>query len=134
MKNYIRQTKSLLCLGVTAAIVFASGCNQSVMTAGRDTAPSQAENIDVWPTLDIEVKRSAEDEARVKALLANMTLEQKIAQMIQPEIRDITVEDMRKYGFGSYLNGGGSFPNQNKHPDQSFFQERYHNVLLLFEY
>ena len=115
MKNYIRQTKSLLCLGVTAAIVFASGCNQSVMTAGRDTAPSQQENIDVWPTLDIEVKRSAEDEARVKALLADMTLEQKIAQMIQPEIRDITVEDMRQYGFGSYLNGGGAFPNNNKH-------------------
>ena len=44
-----------------------------------------------------------------------MTLEQKIAQMIQPEIRDITVEDMRKYGFGSYLNGGGSFPANNKH-------------------
>ncbi|NQZ09355.1 MAG: glycoside hydrolase family 3 C-terminal domain-containing protein, partial [Algicola sp.] len=42
------------------------------------------------------------------------TLEQKGAQMIQPEIRDITVADMRKYGFGSYLNGGGSFPNSNK--------------------
>ncbi len=35
--------------------------------------------------------------------------------MIQPEIRDITVEDMRKYGFGSYLNGGGAFPNNDKH-------------------
>ena len=44
-----------------------------------------------------------------------MTLQQKVAQMIQPEIRDITVEDMRKYGFGSYLNGGGAFPNNNKH-------------------
>ena len=44
-----------------------------------------------------------------------MSLEQKVAQMIQPEIRDITVEDMRKYGFGSYLNGGGAFPNNDKH-------------------
>ena len=35
--------------------------------------------------------------------------------MIQPEIRNITVEDMRKYGFGSYLNGGGAFPNNDKH-------------------
>lgn len=35
--------------------------------------------------------------------------------MIQPEIRDITVEDMRKYGFGSYLNGGGAFPNNDKY-------------------
>jgi beta-glucosidase len=35
--------------------------------------------------------------------------------MIQPEIKDITVEDMRKYGFGSYLNGGGTFPDNNKY-------------------
>ncbi|KZN47031.1 hypothetical protein N482_02105 [Pseudoalteromonas luteoviolacea NCIMB 1942] len=43
-----------------------------------------------------------------------MTTEQKVAQMIQPEIRDITVEDMRKYVFGSYLNGDGAFPNGDK--------------------
>ena len=48
-------------------------------------------------------------------MLSTMTLAQKVAQMIQPEIRDITPEDMRKYGFGSYLNGGGAFPNNNKH-------------------
>ena len=44
-----------------------------------------------------------------------MTLEQKVAQMVQPEIRDFTVADMRRYGFGSYLNGGGAFPQNNKH-------------------
>jgi len=44
-----------------------------------------------------------------------MSPEQKVAQMIQPEIRDITVDDMRQYGFGSYLNGGGSFPSGKKH-------------------
>ncbi|MBF7074229.1 glycoside hydrolase family 3 C-terminal domain-containing protein [Glaciecola sp. MH2013] len=117
MKTYTNRTKSLLCVGFTAAIVFASGCNQSVMTAGRDAggSASQEQGIDIWPSLDIVVKPSADEEARVKALLADMTLEQKIAQMIQPEIRDISVEDMRKYGFGSYLNGGGAFPNNNKH-------------------
>ncbi len=49
-------------------------------------------------------------EARIDKLLASMTLEQKIAQMIQPEIRWVTPEDVRRYGFGSILNGGGSFP------------------------
>jgi beta-glucosidase len=71
-------------------------------------------NIDIWPTLDIEVKQTKEVEDRIKSIMSTMTLEQKIAQMIQPEIRDITVEDMRKYGFGSFLNGGGAFPNNNK--------------------
>jgi beta-glucosidase len=72
-------------------------------------------NINIWPKLNIEVKKNTEIEETITSLLSRMTIEQKIAQMIQPEIRDITVEDMRKYGFGSYLNGGGSFPNGDKH-------------------
>ena len=72
-------------------------------------------DINIWPQLTIPHKNQADVEKRVADLLAKMTLEQKVAQMIQPEIRDITVEDMRKYGFGSYLNGGGSYPNQDKH-------------------
>ena len=72
------------------------------------------QDIAIWPVLDMAIKKDAELEYRVNKVLFNMTLEQKVAQMIQPEIRDISVEDMRKYGFGSYLNGGGSFPESNK--------------------
>lgn len=77
------------------------------------TNKNTADNI--WPVIESEVIADPDIEHRVKAVLATMTLEQKVAQMMQPEIRDITVEDMRKYGFGSYLNGGGSFPKNNKH-------------------
>ncbi len=72
-------------------------------------------DLSIWPTIVSEVKTNSGLERQVQALLSEMTLEQKVAQMIQPEIRDITVDDMRKYGFGSYLNGGGAFPNNNKH-------------------
>ena len=48
-------------------------------------------------------------------LLATLTLEQKVGQMIQGEISEVTPEDLRKYGLGSVLNGGGSFPSGNKH-------------------
>jgi len=68
----------------------------------------------IWPKLIVDVKKDPDIEKKVLTLLNKMTLEQKIAQMIQPEIRDITVEDMHKYGFGSYLNGGGSFPTADK--------------------
>ncbi|MBE1300881.1 MAG: glycoside hydrolase family 3 protein [Alteromonadaceae bacterium] len=68
----------------------------------------------VWPKLDTAVATDPNIERQVNEMLAGMTLEQKIAQMIQPEIRDISIEDMRRYGFGSYLNGGGSFPNGDK--------------------
>ncbi|REL28903.1 glycoside hydrolase family 3 protein [Thalassotalea euphylliae] len=91
---------------------------QSVEKAKTEQAQDRynfAKNIDIWPRLDIAVKPSEQVEAKIAALMAKMTLAQKVAQMIQPEIRDITVEDMRKYGFGSYLNGGGAFPNNDKH-------------------
>ena len=51
---------------------------------------------------------------QVEALLASMTLEQKVAQMIQGEIKHVTPDDVRAYGLGSVLNGGGSFPNDEK--------------------
>ncbi len=94
------------------------GCGQSNITIStNESAQSIHKNNtkSIWPKLESEVEKDAHIEKRVADLLANMTLQQKVAQMIQPEIRDITVEDMRKYGFGSYLNGGGAFPNNNKH-------------------
>src|SRR5689334_2406399 len=54
-------------------------------------------------------------EAKVAQLLARMTLEQKIGQMVQPDIRSVTPDDVRKYRLGSVLNGGGAFPSENKH-------------------
>lgn len=79
------------------------------------TADSSTKNPALWPRLQLPVPQDPAIEQAITALLAKMTLEQKIAQMIQPEIRDITVEDMRTYGFGSYLNGGGAFPNNDKY-------------------
>jgi len=103
-----------VCIGLTTQLV---GCNTVEMDSKGDTHAKEitSKNLDIWPKLDIAVKPDAAIEQKVQTLLSSMTLEQKIAQMIQPEIRDFTVEDMRKYGFGSYLNGGGSFPNGNKH-------------------
>ncbi|MFZ9396019.1 MAG: glycoside hydrolase family 3 N-terminal domain-containing protein [Erythrobacter sp.] len=39
-----------------------------------------------------------------------MSLERKVAQLIQPQINSFTAEDMEKYRFGSYLNGGNGGP------------------------
>jgi beta-glucosidase len=54
-------------------------------------------------------------EAKIAALLARMTLEQKVGQMVQADIRSVTPEDIRKHRLGSVLNGGGAFPGENKH-------------------
>lgn len=42
-----------------------------------------------------------------------MTLDEKIGQMVQPERTSVTQDDIRDYGIGSVLSGGGSVPQQN---------------------
>lgn len=47
-------------------------------------------------------------------LLARMSLEEKVGQVIQAEIDQVTPEDVRRYHLGSVLNGGGSHPGGRK--------------------
>lgn len=103
---------------VAAVLVTIQGCNSATKEQASDnkvSADQVENNLSIWPVINSEVKTDAALERQVQAMLSTMTLAQKVAQMIQPEIRDITPEDMRKYGFGSYLNGGGAFPQNNKH-------------------
>lgn len=52
-------------------------------------------------------------------ILSRLTLEQKVAQMTQPEIGSASLSDVRDYGIGSVLNGGGSHPNNNRQASPS---------------
>ena len=115
IKNDTRAVERTLRLGILAlAIVIATGCGSAEQKENKKANKVNVTVADFWPTVPQALPVDDALEHKVSSLLAEMTLEQKVAQMIQPEIRDITVEDMRKYGFGSYLNGGGSFPNDNK--------------------
>lgn len=99
------------------ALAVTLACATGSASAASNAAAPVATDRDIqrWPVLRSALPADKKLEQRLEKILAGMTLEQKVAQMIQPEIRDITVEDMRKYGFGSYLNGGGAFPDNNKH-------------------
>lgn len=68
-----------------------------------------------WPRVTRPVAANPQIEAKIAELLERMTLEQKVGQMVQAEIRDVTPEDVRKYRLGSILNGGGAFPGNDKH-------------------
>ena len=70
-----------------------------------------------WPKAGTVLKTDAAIEQQLDTLLANMTIEQKVAQIVQPEIGYLSVEQMRKYGFGSYLNGGNTAPYGQKQAD-----------------
>lgn len=57
-------------------------------------------------------------EERVEALLAQMTLEEKAAQMVQPEQNGLQYFSVKKYGIGSVLSGGGSAPRTGNGADK----------------
>src|SRR5690348_10903814 len=63
-----------------------------------------------WPAVHSRVARDPAIEARIDAMMARMSLEQKVAQVIQPDIASITPEEYRHYHFGSILAGGNSSP------------------------
>ena len=54
------------------------------------------------------------DNKFLDSLIQNMTLEQKVGQIIMPDLDEVTPQDAKEYQIGTFLNGGGKFPNKNK--------------------
>jgi beta-glucosidase len=77
--------------------------------------PSAPRPLSDWPHITSAIAKDPAIEARAAEILGKMTLAQKIGQMTQPEIKSVTPEDVRSYYLGSLLNGGGSWPNNDKH-------------------
>ena len=50
----------------------------------------------------------------INALIKKMTLEQKVGQIIMPDIDEVSPDEAKEYSLGTFLNGGGKFPNKNK--------------------
>ena len=82
------------------------------LVAAGCQAPSSPDGVDISCTR--AVTDAASMELCADTIIAQMTVEQRVAQLIQGEIRGLTPDDVRKYGLGSVLNGGGAFPGGNK--------------------
>ncbi|MCD9032805.1 exo 1,3/1,4-beta-D-glucan glucohydrolase [Luteimonas sp. Y-2-2-4F] len=79
----------------------AAGAAPAALSAEVD--PAQWPEVN-WPFDDAELDR------KVDALLATLTVEEKVGQIVQGDISTITPEDLRKYRLGSILAGGNSDP------------------------
>lgn len=84
------------------------------LTLSAQATPAAVGTEVVWPNVNPGLAPDPALEQILDQLLARMTLGQKVAQMIQPEIGYLSVAQMRKYGFGSYLNGGNTAPYGQK--------------------
>src|SRR4051794_22254705 len=68
----------------------------------------------LWPEQPSALAPDPALEARINQALSEMTLEQKVGQLIQADIGSITPDDLRHYPLGSILNGGSSSPGNNE--------------------
>src|SRR5690606_1076124 len=110
-----------------AALLLIAGCSVEEKTneqqAEEQVAADTTADRVTWPALTRAVKKDPALEARIDELLAQMTVEEKVGQMIQPEIKQVTPEDVKKYHLGSVLNGGGTTPHNNKYAKLSDWVE-----------
>ena len=111
--------RAWLLLGASTALV---GCTTAGAQEARQSAAPGAAMVadaagtahpEIWPSYDYPVPEQADDEARIAALLARMTLEEKIGQLVQADLCCVTPEDVKNYHLGSILVGGNSGPNGN---------------------
>jgi len=79
-------------------------------------SPQNAENIvpdinpENWPEAKSPFAEDPTAEAKIAELLAKMTLEEKVGQIIQADINSVTPAEAKEYHLGSILNGGNSAP------------------------
>lgn len=96
---------------IIAALVFAPGWAASPSTASN---LSSTIHPDLWPTVPRALPADPATEARIKRLLASMSVQDKVGQLIQADITAITPEDLKTWRLGSVLAGGNSGPNGNE--------------------
>ena len=138
----MKRWRKIIALFLLTVIVI-TGCengkvNKETVIQSENDASDQGSKTwqeyepDDVPAEEIEVDKSVymdaskDVETRIEALLAQMTLEEKLAQMVQPEQAGITPSDVERYGFGSVLSGGGSSPSNGNMPEN--WQERVNEL------
>lgn len=91
-----------LIAGLMLALV---GCK-----GGDRPAQATATEADPWPQVAWPLAEDAALEKRITDLMAGMTVEEKVGQLVQGDIASITPDDVRRYRLGSILAGGNSDP------------------------
>ena len=99
-----------------------SGCNNVAdktlpvdQSGGDQISKIDTHNLDIWPRLQSPIPLDDVTEKKITLLLENMSLEEKVGQMLQPELRHVTPADVKEFHVGSILNGGGTFPGGDKY-------------------
>lgn len=109
MMGHRASTRACLTAGLLAAASLAT-----VALAETPAAPPPGTaHPELWPAYTYPVPVRADHEKMIADLIARMTIEEKVGQLVQADLCCVTPEDVRKYKLGSILVGGNSGPNGN---------------------
>ena len=116
-QRLIASSKGLLLgFGLAAGVL----CAQSTVSNGliggtQSNNHAPVVHPELWPVSKSPIGLDPKIERRIDLLLTQMTLEEKVGQVIQPEWKSITPEEVAQYHIGSIEAGGGSAPGGNKY-------------------
>lgn len=123
MAKAVRRTSFISLLGSAACVALLSACSNvpaesNAASVAEATPPVRTalmaeKDVTVTPELWPEITAPALDpaiEARIDEIMAMMTLEQKVGQVIQADSDSVTPEEVKAYRLGSVLSGGSSAP------------------------
>ena len=121
----ILSLKSVSILALSAGLV-ACGGDSEKSSAKADISEARAPGAvdpSIWPKVESPVGLDTKMEARITDIMAQMTLRQKVGQIIQADIGSISPNDLKTYPLGSILNGGNSAPDGNNRSAASAWVE-----------
>lgn len=134
MKFSYRTTASVLAMsaGLLLSACATDGTDSEAAAADTTITEEATETVDTaetapavdkptinpanWPVVETAPLDPA-NEARIDDILAKMTLEQKVGQVIQADSGSVTPEEVKAYRLGSVLSGGNSAPGPEPYAD-----------------
>ena len=107
----------------SALLVGLAGCSQTEEVESPSEVPVEtADTETLWPALNPPAL-DPEIEAQIDTLMAQMTLEQKVGQVVQADSNSVTPEEVKTYRLGSVLSGGNSAPGDEPYADAAAWLE-----------
>lgn len=101
-------------LGLGAVLPLLAGLAFTGSAVGQVRDEDSAGATVKWPTVAKPLAPDAALEARINRILLRMTVEEKVGQIIQPDIASVTPAEVKRYKLGSILAGGNSAPGGNE--------------------
>ena len=117
MISFRRSAVSAIAILAAAHVLTGCAAGASAQTSDTTVHPH------VWPEVPDAGLVDAAVETRITALVAAMSIEEKVGQTIQADIGSIRPEDLRRYPLGSVLAGGNSGPgNDDRAPREAWLE------------